>query len=124
MEQTGRDSHKRARIHYSHTKVIDSFHKAPDSASKIRVTTEEKTGSVKECIVKSRVADLNIYCPKRNVDWRISVNTEIPSGSFYIPLLPNANMSQLQSQRVNPSSSAAKTASPTSTKLSKLTSRK
>ncbi|KAF8334707.1 CYTH-like domain-containing protein [Cantharellus anzutake] len=78
VEQTGRPSYRHARIHYSHTKVIDSFYKSSHPSSKIRVTTDEKTGAVKECIIKSRVADLNIYSPKWKVDWRISVNTEIP----------------------------------------------
>jgi polynucleotide 5'-triphosphatase len=27
---------------------------------------------------KTRLGDLNIYCPKRTADWRISVNLELP----------------------------------------------
>ena len=47
----------------------------------IRVTRNEKTGEVRECKRKVRLGDLNIYCPKRLVDWRVSVNVEIPGTS-------------------------------------------
>lgn len=46
---------------------------------KIRVTTNEKTGTVLECMRKIRLGDLNIYSPKRDADWRVSVNLEVPS---------------------------------------------
>lgn len=42
------------------------------------MTTDEKTGAVRECVTKTRLADLNIYSPKRKVDWRISINVETP----------------------------------------------
>jgi polynucleotide 5'-triphosphatase len=45
---------------------------------KIRVTRDERTGEVKECVKKIRLGDLNIYCPKRVADWRVSVNVEVP----------------------------------------------
>lgn len=61
---------------YAHTKVIDSFHTV--QGQKIRVTTDEKTGVREECVSKVRIADLNIYNPKRKVDWRVSVNVETP----------------------------------------------
>lgn len=44
----------------------------------MRVTRDEKTGAVLECVRKIRLADLNIYSPKRAADWRISVNLEVP----------------------------------------------
>ncbi|KAJ7784700.1 CYTH-like domain-containing protein [Mycena metata] len=42
----------------------------------LRETT--KTGKVLECMRKIRLGDLNIYSPKRAVDWRVSVNLEVP----------------------------------------------
>ena len=76
-------------VNYTHLFLIDSFYQSsdPPSASddKIRVTRDEKTGEVKECVKKIRLGDLNIYCPKRIADWRISVNVEIPGDSFGIP---------------------------------------
>lgn len=81
---------------YVHTRERDLFHDLPPSAStlippslrtqffsgrfkpRVRVTTDSKTGRPLNKIVKSRVADLNIYCPSAAFDWRISVNVELP----------------------------------------------
>ena len=91
VETTNTPSYPYARIGYSHTKVVDSFHHyAPpppqqqqpgpgsSGSSKLRLTVDEKTGNVKECVVKERIANMNIYSPRHKVDWRISVNTETP----------------------------------------------
>jgi len=80
VSNSASSSHRGSQVHYAHTKLIDSFHPPhSNSRDKIRVTTDEKTGKVKESVVKTRVADLNIYSPKRKVDWRISVNVEVPA---------------------------------------------
>ena len=42
------------------------------------MTRDERTGAVLESMKKIRLGDLNIYSPKREADWRISVNLEIP----------------------------------------------
>jgi len=42
------------------------------------VTRDDKTGTVLECMRKVRLGDLNIYSPKREADWRVSVNLEVP----------------------------------------------
>lgn len=74
----------RTPLRYSHTKVIDTFYPPPDnSRDKVRVTTDEATGKVVESIRKIRLGDLNIYSPKRNADWRISVNLEIPCNVLF-----------------------------------------
>ncbi|KZT64003.1 mRNA capping enzyme [Daedalea quercina L-15889] len=65
-------------IDYAHLRLIDSFYQSPDSRDKIRVTRDEKTGKVEQCVRKVRLGDLDIYSPKRAADWRISVNVEIP----------------------------------------------
>ncbi|KAH9925358.1 mRNA triphosphatase CET1 [Epithele typhae] len=67
-------------ISYEHLHLLDNFF-APEGGGrgeKIRVTRDEKTGQVRACVRKVRLADLNIFCPKRAVDWRVSVNLEIP----------------------------------------------
>ncbi|KIM56760.1 hypothetical protein SCLCIDRAFT_1220024 [Scleroderma citrinum Foug A] len=64
-------------IEYAHLKLVDSFY-ASDDRDKIRVTRNEKTGVVQEITKKMRLGDLNIYCPKRSADWRVSVNLEVP----------------------------------------------
>ena len=54
-------------------------------SDKIRVTRDAKTNVVRACVRKVRLGDLNIYCPKRAVDWRVSVNMEIP-GAYFVCL--------------------------------------
>jgi polynucleotide 5'-triphosphatase len=67
-------------ISYVHRYLVDSFFASSSSQEKekIRVTRDEKTGTVLECMQKIRLGDLNIYSPKRSADWRISVNLEVP----------------------------------------------
>lgn len=57
---------------------MDYFYSA--QGAKIRVTKDEKTGEIKEggVIQKDRLADLNVYCPQGEFDYRISVNVETP----------------------------------------------
>ncbi|KAF2453877.1 CYTH-like domain-containing protein [Lineolata rhizophorae] len=84
----------RHKIHYTHPKERDAFFLLPPHFAlppwaahfvaergrgpKLRVTTDLKTGRVKACIVKIRVADLNVYSPLTPFDWRVSVNIELP----------------------------------------------
>ncbi|KAF7299126.1 mRNA-triPase domain-containing protein [Mycena indigotica] len=63
---------------YSHLHLVDSFYPSDDNKNKIRVTRNEKTGEVVECMRKIRLGDLNVYSPKRAADWRISVSLEVP----------------------------------------------
>ena len=73
-------SHPSSPLSYAHRYLVDSFYTSdnPRDREKIRVTRDEKTGTVTECMRKKRLGDLNIYCPKRTADWRISVNLESP----------------------------------------------
>ncbi|PCH39732.1 mRNA triphosphatase CET1 [Wolfiporia cocos MD-104 SS10] len=66
-------------INYAHLHVVDSFY-SPDGArgERVRVTRDEKTGTVTACVRKIRLGSLDIYSPKRAADWRISVNVEVP----------------------------------------------
>lgn len=65
-------------LEYKHHHLVDTFYPSEGSRDRIRVTRDEKTGSVKECIRKMRLGDLEVYCPKQMADWRISVNLEVP----------------------------------------------
>ncbi|KAF8073911.1 CYTH-like domain-containing protein [Lyophyllum atratum] len=73
-------SHPASPLGYSHLHLVDSFYPSenPHDRDKIRVTRDEKTGSVIACMRKIRLGDLNIYSPRRAADWRISVNLEVP----------------------------------------------
>ncbi|KAI8868686.1 mRNA triphosphatase CET1 [Ramicandelaber brevisporus] len=73
---------KPSAIEYSHTKEIDKFYPAPQRPQqRIRVTYDQKTRQPlpNRSIIKDRVADLNIYSPRNQLDMRLSVNTEMPA---------------------------------------------
>ena len=65
---------------YEHLYLVDNFYtdSPGDSREKIRVTRDEKTSTVVQCVKKIRLGDLNIYSPKRAADWRVSVSLEVP----------------------------------------------
>lgn len=68
-------------ITYKHTHTTDSFFPASQmsaSGAKRRVTTNDKTGQVVECMEKIKLANLNVYSPNEEFDWRVSVNLELP----------------------------------------------
>ncbi|TCD70742.1 mRNA-capping enzyme subunit beta [Steccherinum ochraceum] len=72
--------HTSAPLEYTHLHLVDTFYQ-PDSTrdkDKVRVTRDEKSGTVLECMQKVRLGNLDVYSPKRAADWRISVNMEIP----------------------------------------------
>lgn len=105
-EEAARPEYTGAPIRYVHTREIDAFYDPGRSSSssshnndssssssgggsgggggggrqKIRVTRDERTGQVKAggkaCIRKSRVADMNVFSPKRSFDFRISISVE------------------------------------------------
>lgn len=82
---------KRIPLSYAHKKERDTFYEVPLNElppliqnylnprhkPKVRVTTDQKTGDILAKIIKCRIADLDVYSPSTNVDWRISVNLEM-----------------------------------------------
>lgn len=85
---------QRVEIEYVHRRENDKFYELPPSMHniipnsvrqdlnprhkvKVRITHDQKTGEVLAKIIKIRVADLNIYMPREQLDCRISVNLEI-----------------------------------------------
>lgn len=38
----------------------------------------DKTGQIVECLEKAKLANLNVFSPNEEFDWRISVNSEVP----------------------------------------------
>lgn len=76
---SAQSSHPAAPLGYNHLYLVDSFYTSDDQrGEKMRVTREEKTGVITQCVRKIRLGNLNIYSPKRAADWRISVNLEVP----------------------------------------------
>jgi polynucleotide 5'-triphosphatase len=86
----------RIQIKYEHLREKDSFYEIPESFleslplvvqairnryrrhnPRLRVTTNQRTGRIKAQIIKFRVADLQISCPRNNFDVRISISLEV-----------------------------------------------
>ncbi|EST08917.2 mRNA capping enzyme, beta subunit, structural domain protein [Kalmanozyma brasiliensis GHG001] len=79
VSRSGESSYTGAKISYHRRKEIDYFHPAP--SGKVRVTRDAETLAIKPdgIVQKQRIADLNIYCPNRLFDYRISINVEKPA---------------------------------------------
>ncbi|GAA5969170.1 hypothetical protein JCM3765_005745 [Sporobolomyces pararoseus] len=85
--ETSHPSYTKGRILYSHTKELDTFHTTQDRR-KIRLTRNEgkknsastggDTGKDWKAVEKIRVADMNVFSPKRLFDWRVSISLENP----------------------------------------------
>ncbi|PVU98051.1 hypothetical protein BB561_000129 [Smittium simulii] len=65
-----------SKIGYSHTKEIDTYYN--DGGVRIRVTRDQVTGEILGAITKKQISHLDIYSPKTSLDFRISINQEIP----------------------------------------------
>ncbi|WFD30446.1 mRNA-capping enzyme subunit beta [Malassezia sp. CBS 17886] len=71
-------------VRYSHQREKDYFYDETlaDTGETVhlRVTRDAKTKQIKPggVVRKQRIADLNVYCPRRAFDYRISINTETP----------------------------------------------
>ncbi|KAF8799031.1 mRNA triphosphatase CET1 [Phlegmacium glaucopus] len=77
--ESSQSSHMGSPLDYNHRYLIDTFYSPEgNDRDKIRVTRDEKTNTVLECMRKLRLGNLNIYSPKRAADWRVSVNLEVP----------------------------------------------
>ncbi|MBW0519201.1 hypothetical protein O181_058916 [Austropuccinia psidii MF-1] len=79
VTETNLSSHIGPKVIYSHLKEIDEFH------DKIRVSKDRSTNRPLKSIRKEKIANLNISCPGRPFDFRISVNVEHPAP------MPNKN---------------------------------
>jgi len=85
----------RKKIQYAHTRDMDTFYEAPQDfldslppplltlmegqrwKPRVRVTIDDKTKQFKEAIVKIRIRDLEISCPRQAFDVRISISCEM-----------------------------------------------
>ncbi|KAK9897858.1 mRNA triphosphatase CET1 [Cystobasidium minutum MCA 4210] len=88
--EAAQPSYQGAPIRYLHTKETDSFYHSTRAIpggsagkTKVRVTRDQATGQIKAndpsaSVMKSRIADMNVYSPKRGFDFRISVSVEEP----------------------------------------------
>ncbi|KAK4685012.1 polynucleotide 5'-triphosphatase, partial [Tremellales sp. Uapishka_1] len=65
------------RIHFQRAQTIDTFHGGSQQTGRVRVSTD-RSGNLVECIRKQRIADLNIYSPREQFDWRVSLSVEEP----------------------------------------------
>ncbi|KAJ3022439.1 UNVERIFIED_CONTAM: WD repeat-containing protein 83 [Siphonaria sp. JEL0065] len=71
-------------IKYTHRYELDKFYPPNRSGGeRVRVTLDTKTNDVIAVIEKKRVANLNIYSPSTQLDYRISINLELPADRPY-----------------------------------------
>lgn len=63
------------KMRYQHTREVDSFYRT--SAGRVRITRDKATQKLLACVVKRRVVNLDIYCPRSRFDWRLSINLEV-----------------------------------------------
>lgn len=71
------------RVSYKHVRETDSFYDEVLPTGEnvhLRVTRDSQTQQIKPggVVSKKRIDDLNIYCPMRMYDYRISISTETP----------------------------------------------
>lgn len=135
VEETAQPSYPHAVVRYAHTREADTFHEVSipgQPRRKVRVTRDQKDRNKVKAVEKVRVADMNIYSPKRAFDWRVSVSLENPGALTSLPSflllflhptnphlsLPCHCSSQPPSPTLPPPTPATKTASPTPTNSS------
>jgi hypothetical protein len=111
------DAKKRIPIDYVHTYERDTFYDLPDNAavyatlppsiraqldvrrSKVRITTDSRTGELLAKIIKMRLADIHVYSPRTAFDWRVSVSLEMKY---------DGDMQHLESHKVSSASDIAR----------------
>jgi hypothetical protein len=79
---TAKEGYSGAKVEYKHTRETDRFYQSTGGgrgSARIRVTTDQKDGKILDVVEKIRVANLNVFCPKLSLDYRISVNIEKPA---------------------------------------------
>ncbi|KAI9629614.1 hypothetical protein KEM48_012677 [Puccinia striiformis f. sp. tritici PST-130] len=82
VHETNSKNYSGAKVDYVHTKEIDEFHD-----KQIRVSKDwsgKNQNSTPRSIFKEKLAHLDIHCPRKQLDFRISVNIEHP-----VPLPPD-----------------------------------
>jgi len=97
-------------LSYVHTHERDSFYDLPADmhhilpasiratlhprhSLRVRVTTDH-SGQVIRKIIKTRIADLNVYSPLTMFDWRVSVSMEMPFSGDHEKLHPTSDGSR------------------------------
>ncbi|KAI8818859.1 CYTH-like domain-containing protein [Chytriomyces cf. hyalinus JEL632] len=71
-------------VKYTHRYEVDTFYPpSRGEADRVRVSVDKKTDEVIATIQKKRIADLNVYNPSSKLDYRISLNMEVPAEMPY-----------------------------------------
>lgn len=85
----------RAKMKYVHTRETDTFYQCPEQfiremppkilervreerkPPRVRLSKDQKTGRLLASIVKVRLADLHVFNPRMEHDWRVSISCEM-----------------------------------------------
>jgi len=95
--ETGKSQQRREKIRHQHIVQVDKFYEVPAAVlerlpeflqqcrarkphvrPRVRVTTDAKTGAERARIIKFRIEDLEVYCPRLadQCDYRVSISLE------------------------------------------------
>ncbi|PVV02825.1 hypothetical protein BB560_002711 [Smittium megazygosporum] len=74
FSETNQPGFKGSKINYTHTNEVDEYYKYNNT--RLRVTFDKKTNKRLFSLSKQKIKSLDIYSPKTNLDFRISVNQE------------------------------------------------
>lgn len=72
-------------IKYERQNEIDYFYRQEGGGgASVRVTRDAANMQVKEngIVIKRRIADMNVFCPNHDLDYRISINIEQPMSQY------------------------------------------
>ncbi|KNZ50384.1 hypothetical protein VP01_444g1 [Puccinia sorghi] len=85
VTETNTSGYLGAKVDYVHLKEVDEFHQ-----NKVRVSRDwsGKTNHPPRSIIKEKLAHLDIHCPGRPFDFRISINVEHPDLYYIVPIPP------------------------------------
>lgn len=116
VQETGRPS----RIGFSHPHEYDEFYELtpegqsnlppsivtylhPNHKPRVRRTIDETTNSIKAQIIKSRIADIEIFNPRCDFDYRISISIESPweGDPKWLTLMPDGDAGDRKKDRLS-----------------------
>lgn len=83
-------------LQYQRKRTVDTFHAEVATGRTVRVSRDQQTNAITECVAKRRLGNLNIFCPRSALDFRISASQEVsvPTDVELGPELPGKSSRQ------------------------------
>ena len=97
VDQSRKPVFRGSKVQYEHKYELDEFYRI--ESGRLRVTKDAKTKVIipGKSVIKDRVADLNVYIPTANLDYRISVSLEttVPLPAQALPVIKRRHKDRL-----------------------------